>query len=94
MSKLLNILRGWLIVATLFFRIHTKQNHFIRNRVWVKNHKLTWFQLNLETGDVEPVKLTEINGRKFFEKTANFIYVKALNIESAFNKFLKLSKTL
>lgn len=94
MNKLLNILKGWLIMATLFFRIETKRIKEARNRVFVKNHRLTWFQLNLETGDVEPVELTEIHGRKFFIKQAGFIYVKALNNETAFNKFLKLSEKL
>jgi hypothetical protein len=94
MSKIFNILKGWLIMATLFFRIETKRIKEARNRVWVKNQRLTWFQLDLETGDVEPVKLTEKDGRKFFIKQAGFIYVKALNTETAFNKFLKLSKTL
>lgn len=81
-------------MTTLFFRIETKRIKEARNRVFVKNHRLTWFQLNLETGDVEPVELTEIHGRKFFIKKENFIYVKALNNETAFNKFLKLSKKL
>jgi len=89
-----NILKGWLNMAALFFRIETKRIKEARNCVWVKNQRLTWFQLDLETGDVEPVKLTEKDGRKFFIKQAGFIYVKALNIETAFNKFLKLSKTL
>jgi len=81
-------------MAALFFRIDTKRISEARNRVWVKNQRLTWFQLNLETGDVKPVKLAEKYGRKFFIKHAGFIYVKAMNIETAFNKFLKLSKTL
>lgn len=94
MNKLLNILKGWLIMATLFFRIETKRIRETRNRVFVKNHRLTWFQLNLETGDVEPVELTKIHGRKFFIKQAGFIYVQSLNNETAFNKFLKLSEKL
>ena len=94
MNKLLKILWGWLITATFLFRIETKKTREIRNRVFVKNQRLTWFQLNLATGDVEPVELTEIHGRKFFIKKENFIYVKALNNETAFNKFLKLSKKL
>ena len=94
MSKLLKILKGWLHMVALFFRIDTKRISEARNRVWVKNKRLTWFQLNLKTGDVEPVELNEKDGRKFFIKQAGFIYVKALNTETAFNKFLKLSKTL
>jgi hypothetical protein len=81
-------------MAALFFRIDTKRINEARNRVWVKNQRLTWFRLNLETGDVEPVELTEKDGRKFFIKQAGFIYVQALNNETAFNKFLKLSEKL
>lgn len=79
-------------MAALFFRIDTKRISEARNRVWVKNQRLTWFQLNLETGDVEPVELTEKDGRKFFDKQENCIYIKAYNFNSAINKFLKLSR--
>jgi len=81
-------------MAALFFRIEAKRISEARNRVWVKNQRLTWFQLNLETGDVEPVELTEKDGRKFFIKQAGFIYVQALNNKTAFNKFLKFSEKL
>lgn len=91
MNKLLNNLKLALSFVLAFFSPNSKKSVLYRNRIQVKG-KMNWYVLNLKTGDVQPVEYTEKDGRKFFDKQENCVYLKAYNFNSAINKFLKLSR--